>query len=106
MEPALFLKLQICNQVFKTLFSRSTSTLWCSQTRSSTSMRQFNLSYCYNVAACCCTGYIWLLVYLILLRATLVGVSSPLYYNYVNSLHISAQLAIFKCTVWVVNILG
>jgi hypothetical protein len=36
--------------------------------------------------ASCWTAYIWLLVYFIRLRASLVGISCSIYYKYLNTL--------------------
>jgi hypothetical protein len=43
---------------------------------------------------------IWLLVYFTHLHSALIGVSSSLYYKYLNTPDISGKLAIFRCTVW------
>jgi hypothetical protein len=42
---------------------------------------------------------IWLSVCFIHLRVPLVGVSSSFYYKYLNTFYVSAQLAIFRCTI-------
>jgi hypothetical protein len=42
---------------------------------------------------------LWLLIYFIPLRATLVDVFSPLCYRYLNTLHVLVQMAIFKGTI-------
>jgi hypothetical protein len=47
----------------------------------------------------------WLLVYFVRVHATFVAVSSYLCHKYLITLHVSAQLAIFRCTVWFVDLL-
>jgi hypothetical protein len=49
--------------------------------------------------------YFWLLVQFIRLRAAVVGVSASLYYKYLITLHVSAELAIIKCTISLIDLL-
>jgi hypothetical protein len=47
---------------------------------------------------------ILLLIYFIQLHATLVDVSSSLYYKYLNTLHVLVQLAIIGHALWFVDL--